>query len=466
MLKPRLCDIIYLVYIEIAPEGGVNIKKHFLTAAAAIICTVSMTGCTLMYNAETYLKPPKLSEQHEHIYNALINTQGSKINLKYPKAGSYLSAFVIADIDNEPTDEAIVFYEKTNLTGSDLSTLRINFLDQNNGRWDSINDFSAEGNEVERVFISTLGASSTTNVIVGTGSQTGKSAQLFSYNEEKNPDPQSLGSYSVMDVTDINNDSMNELIMINYTQEGNTAQLKWLDRNSTLVSGPVLMLSENTTDVLQLIYGKLSSTTAVYLDSYINTNTIVTEILKPETNGDTIVLTNITADNCNSDQIRGTVRSSSLISRDIDGDGIVEIPLNTVFKGYEDKPETEQINMTNWYILENNMFVRKYSGYYSITDGYAFMIPEKWEDQVTVRSENDNIVFCKYDEKPENQTEIMKICVAGTEETDEIIQENKYSDYIRIYSSGDTVYLACIPDSSSQFSLSPDEIMFNFKILQ
>ena len=271
-----------------------------------------------------------------------------------------------------------------------------------------------------------------------------------------------------MDVTDINNDGENELLIINNNPEGNTAQLKWLDQNNTLVSGPVLNLSENSSDIAQMIYGRLSDNiTAVYLDSYINTNTIITEILKPVANDNgTLTLTSVNADNIESPSVNRTMRKSYLISRDIDNDGIVEIPMNTVFKGYEDKPETEQIYMTNWYVLENNMFVRKYSSYYSITDGYAFMLPEKWEDKVTVRSSNDDIIFCSYDENPDKHTELMKICVAGSSEAEKIMQEKEYAAYEQIYSFGDTIYLACLPDNGSNpLSLSPGEILFNFKII-
>ena len=92
-------------------------------------------------------------------------------------------------------------------------------------------------------------------------------------------------------------------------------------------------------------------------------------------------------------------------------------------------------------------------------------MPEKWEDKVTVRSVNDDIIFCKYDEKPENQTELMRICVAGSSEADNIIREKEYVDYVKIYSNGDTVYLACLPDYSGSLALSASEIQFNFKII-
>lgn len=449
-------------------EGGVCIKKRFFILLLTVLILVSFSGCTIVSGIETYLKPPKLSEQHEQIYNALINAEGTKISLKYPKSGNYLSAFVVADIDNEPSDEAIVFYEKTNLTGSDLSTLRINFLDQKNGKWDSVYDFATDGTEVERVFISKLGSSDIKNIIIGIGSRTEKNAQLFCYDGEKKPEPKSLGIYSVMDVTDLNNDASNELIMINNSLAENTAQIKWLDSDGTLVSGPVLNLNENSTEVAQLIYGKINtSATAVYLDSYINTNTIMTEILYPETFNNTIYLNSLRISNAESSQINRTIRNSSLISRDIDNDGIIEIPINTVFKGYEDKPETEQIQMTNWYVYEDNMFIRKYSSFYSITDGYAFILPEKWLESVTIKTINDDVIFCIYDEKTENQTELMRICVAGSAEAEEIINSDQYSRYERIYSNGDTVYLACLPsDSPDPLTLSISEILFNFKVIK
>jgi hypothetical protein len=111
------------------------------------------------------------------------------------------------------------------------------------------------------------------------------------------------------------------------------------------------------------------------------------------------------------------------------------------------------------------MFIRKYSGYYSINDGYAFMIPEKWENKVTIRSVNDDIIFCKYDEKTENQTDLMKICVTSSEEAERIIREKEFADYVKISSNGDTVYLVCRTVYNGSLALSASEIQFNFKIL-
>ncbi len=431
-----------------------------------MIIIASLTGCTLITGAESYLKPPKLSEQHEKIYNALINSSDLKINLKYPKTGSYLSAFVVSDIDNEPTDEAIVFYEKSIINGSETSTLRINFLDQDsNGKWKSMYDYSTQGTDIERVFISTLGESKRKNIIIGVGNQNQKTAQIFYYGANNNDNPNPLGSYSIMDIKDLNNDDQNELIMINNTPDGNIAQLKWLDSNNTLVSGPELALDENATDPLQMIYGKLDNNrTAIYLDSYISTNTIITEILYPFKQNNTIYLKHQTIDNIEDETINKTIRQSSLISRDIDNDGIVEIPINSVFTGYEDKLETEQIPMTNWYTFQDGILVRKYSSYYSINDGYAFILPERWTNNVTVKTENDDVVFMKYSETNKPQSELFRLCVLSSTEAQAKIKEGKYAEYETVYTSGDTVYLACLNNSTIEPLIpSLTEIQFSFK---
>lgn len=72
-----------------------------------------LTGCSFSTGIDTLIAPPKLSREQEYIYNALKNYTGANISLKYPKSGDYLSAFIIADIDGDDDEEAIVFMKKT-----------------------------------------------------------------------------------------------------------------------------------------------------------------------------------------------------------------------------------------------------------------------------------------------------------------------------------------------------------------
>ena len=81
----------------------------FLSCALVL----SFGGCsqTDFANIDGVMSPPKLTEEQNMIYAALEDSVGKNIRLKYPKTGDYKSAFVMQNIDDEPGEEAIVFYE-------------------------------------------------------------------------------------------------------------------------------------------------------------------------------------------------------------------------------------------------------------------------------------------------------------------------------------------------------------------
>ncbi len=447
-----------------------NSCKIIISILISVLIIFSFSGCALISETETFLKPPKLTEQHEKIYKALINSNSSKISLKYPKTGKYLSPFVVANIDGEPTDEAVVFYENTELSGDEVSSLRFNILDQKNNEWFSIYDFSLnEANEIDRVYISKLGSYDRTAVIIGVSNQTDKEARIFFYDKDSISSVQSLGNYSQMDICDLNNDGENELLLIDLKPSGKTAKLKWFNSDFILTESLVLDLSEMDTDTVQLLYGPSkprNGETIIYADSYINTNTIHTEFLCLDQTSETLKLKKLEPENAD---VIDTVRPYSLASRDIDGDGFIEIPIYYVFKEDLNKPETEQMKLTNWYVYQENKLIKKHSGYYNINDGYAFLFPDRWEDNVSVRIENNDAIFffCSQNK----QIELFRICSRTKEDKQNFISnnQNKYPQIDEIYSTGNIVYLACIAqqnDKNSDMLPSISEISFGFKPIE
>ena len=181
----------------------------------ALLTAFAMTGCSIGVNVDTMLTPPKLSAQQEQIYQALKDSTGSDIRLKYPKRGAYLSAFIVQDIDGDGADEAIVFYEKNSLSASDTG-LRINVLDCINGEWLSICDRSAEGSEIEKVVLSPLGEIDRMNVIVGysTSNQSEKYISVYTYGDSYLEQTFSH-SYALFDVADTGSGSAHpDLILL------------------------------------------------------------------------------------------------------------------------------------------------------------------------------------------------------------------------------------------------------------
>lgn len=354
-----------------------------LPALAIALC---MTGCSIGVNVDAMLTPPKLSTQQEQIYQALRDTTGSDIRLKYPKRGAYLSAFIIADIDGDNAEEAIVFYEKNSLPSPDAG-LRINVLDCIEGEWLSICDRSAEGTEIEKVVISPLGSNGRMNIIVGysASNQSEKYISVYSYADNYLEQTFSR-TYALFDVADSGSGEENpDLILLGagssaaepayaavyrLTEDGNYHEYKYNFRDSY-------------TDYSQLIYGRLpDGNVALYIDAATGTASIQTEILSME-EGQLVNLLERSGR-----KAENTVRRAGLTCTDIDGDGVPEIPVQTVFMGYDDAPESEKRRQTNWLMMQDAGIYTEHYSYYSTGNGYAFLFPEGWQSHVTVRSED------------------------------------------------------------------------------
>ena len=132
--------------------------KNLKLAAVCLSC-LTMTGCSaLNFSVEGLINAPKLTSEQSEIHQALIESVGSNITLKYPKNGEYRSAYVIANIDDEPTDEAMVFYEYTS-NGSEEDGLRVNILDKDeDGKWYSVKELAGAGTDIDQVIISPMEA--------------------------------------------------------------------------------------------------------------------------------------------------------------------------------------------------------------------------------------------------------------------------------------------------------------------
>lgn len=420
-----------------------------------------LTGCAFSSSIDNLMSPPKLSVEQEQIYNALTDAAGTSISLKYPKSGKYLSAFIIEDIDGDGGNEAVVFYEKNSIALEE-NTLRINVLDRSdNGKWRSVCDTPAKGAEIEKVIISELGSNNRTNLIIGSSliNRSEKNVSIYSY-IDGNIEETFSESYSFIDVTDLDKDDENEFLLLSGATSGGTATAEAYKLNEDGIYYKYSRkLSGSFTEFDSLNYGKIDEErTGLYIDAVMGTGLIQTDIIYMDDTGLKKVFST-------SDESLFTVRPAGCASFDIDSDGIMEIPVQTIAAGYEDVSESEQMKITDWFFVDrNNNLEKKYSSYYSINDGYIFVFPDKWENHVTMKRDsiNDEIVFCTY-EDGETGRELLRIYFA----TDQPSIEDRISNgYMLLHTKGDTAYLAYIPvqnDDGDGLSVTEGDIAVGFR---
>lgn len=440
-----------------------------------LICCSALlfSGCSFgSFSVDTLLAAPKLSEEQEGIYKALMDKVGSNITLKYPKSGSYRSAYVVVNIDDEPGDEAIVFYEYNSNpsinNNAQESGVRYCVLDKNEkGKWEAVYDRPGAGTDVDRIIVSTLDGSGNINVIVGysTLNINDKILEIYSYSDG-NMTTVAADSYSVIETLDIDNDGYNEILTVQSGGDSGTASASLLSVvDGQIVRMNIIPMSErfqSVASVASYVKGKLTEyNKALFIDSSYDENSLQTEFIYYRYNS----LQNPVA-TLGEDLVLQTVRPNGYYSKDVDGDGIIEIPTVVPMKGYELLAPEDQIYLTTWSAYEEFFKLSpKYVGYYSISNGYMISFSEDWQKNVTVKRDPDSgeAVFYLFGTTLEDtDTELMRITVCSRNEAE------KYEKlgYQRITSVGEIDYLVRITeDGRNDMSLDLSAVKRKFFVV-
>lgn len=414
-----------------------------VVAFMCMLVSLLMTGCTFGAGVDTLLVPPQLNEQESAIKKALMDSVGKNIKLKYPKTGEYRSAIIIENIDDEPTDEAIVFYQNVNI--NDESNVRINILDEVDGNWISVFDKAGNGTDIDRTLIAYFD-SGIPGIVVGYNALNQKvnTVDIYTYNGERLVTDYT-DSYSTMTIADMDNEGRNDLILISNTGDGNanTARVIKKKLNMFFVTSSVDMNSEivKYTDIK---IGKIEDDiTALYVDADVGNGNIETEILYSIKNEIRNPIAQI------AELLSETSRTSGYESIDIDSDKEVEIPVLYPFPGYETVDVNQQLYVTEWMSYQIYSFGVKYISYYNKNESYCFMIPSRWQGAVTVKKDNitGETVFYKYEGNlNSSNTELMRIYTkqSGKSVTKDLTWYNK------IYADINTEYYVKISENTDE----------------
>lgn len=430
--------------------------------------SVLLTGCSaLNFSVEGLVDAPKLTEEQAEIHQALIESVGSNITLKYPRNGDHRSAYVIANIDNEPDNEAIVFYEyKDNIKDNGM---RINVLDTDeDGKWRSVKELHAAGTDIDKVMISSFGNSGGTQVLVGyqNPATDDKTLEIYSYHNEVF---EKIGTdtYSVLEMMDIDADGENELVAVQKTVNPETEKVSAKASMLVLEAGEVkreqtIDMCDNVSTYVKSTKGMLSDgRNALFIDSLNSEGLLQTEL---------VYFRYSTLQNPIQQRkeklLQSCTRPSGYYCADIDGDTVAEIPLTKPMLGYENAVADEMLYMTTWNVYKDFYTLEeKYTGYYSIQNGFFLAFPKRWADKVTVRRDNDtgDVVCYEYSGDINTSTnELVRFCSV----TKNNAQERLSQGYELVDTRGQLQYFVKFPkNTDEQLVLTIDEVKNNFYII-
>ncbi len=450
-----------------------KLKNKLKLLAALFICIIT-AGCSTGISVENLLTPPKLTAEQSEIYQALINSIGSNVKLKYPRGGDYRSAFVLHNIDDEPDEEALVFYENSSVQSGE-SALRLKLLDKQDGTWQVMYDLACAGSDIDGISFANLGTGSTVDIIVCCSmlNQTEKSVSVLNYHDGV-PVELYSSSYSCLEVIDLNSDELNELVIVTADKANQTSTAAMYTNTENGFEKLSDVKLSGTSDYISVTKGLLNENMmALFLDYARGAGQYGTDVVYCYGNR----LTSPESVSSQSD-------NSPIISRftndymaeircfDIDRDGYIEIPSMTPLPGYETLTRPEQLCAVQWYTIEYNNFKMKHYSYYSSKYDFALLFPNRWYGVVTavVNSQDNEIIFIAYNNytglEVSEATEIMRIRTIARADAAGISAALQLG-YDNFAENDDSVYfIAQTADyHAGRLALTDSELKNSFKVI-
>ncbi len=437
---------------------------------ALFLLLTSLTGCSFVgLDAQSLMHAPRPTGENEADIQALLeSTAGGKMTLKYPSAGKYRSAIIKHDLCGNQTDEAIAFYQKDDET----SGINVMFMRRSGGKWASMGSFNNPASNVDRVCFGDLNGDGKDEVIVGWGSSLNNTGDICVYYNEGDQmkEMQLNQSYTEMAVMDFDGDGRDEIFTASVTvgDEPASAQLLRVKDGSIEQMGSA-PLDIGVTKYASVLTGLINAKqVGIVLDGVKSTGAMVTELLYWDKKTKTL---RSPFYDPKTKSAKSMERNTSVVSKDINGDRIIEIPMVTLMPGYSGKTADDSAYMTSWfrYDTDTSSLVRVMSMFLNYSDGYWISIPDMWRGKVTTKLDPSSRTLTVYEWKT---TQKNKAGFAGvpllsiqTFTQKEWKQGKEIKNYFLLEEKDNSVFAACLPSPNCPLSMTKSEVQEAFQVI-
>lgn len=420
------------------------------------LCGCSFKGAT----DDSLLKPPRLVGDMYDIQQALEQAVTEKYTLKFPTSGDYRSAIFQKDINGDGIYEAVAFYSTV---ADNAVTMHINFIINKDSEWQSVADFRCVATGVETVDFKDMNGDGTEEILVGWSvyGTVDKALGVYSFADSKFTQ-RAMENYTHYLCEDIDNDGNMELFVSHLDSKNESARAKLIRiTESGLLELGNCILDNTATSYYKPVVGKLTNgNTAIYFDA-VKGSGLITEVLQIKDSVMTNALTPISSTPIS------TYRSSSVEIRDLNGDGVYEIPMPVLITK-SPGAESENIYLTEWYTVGTDKLEHTLSALMNYVDGYYITVPEKWKDQITITRDTPNRIrtIMAIDEKTGNSSDVL--IKVQTVLIDQKLEEGtiKLENATEIARKGEYCYMVFVGESKLPAAVTLDEFKNLFIVLE
>ena len=314
------------------------------------LCVV-LAGCDLLpgerAQVEELLRAPQLSGDYGAIQTALNEWLGESAQLKYPMQGDLLSPFLMQDLDGDGQQDAAVLY-----TTPQSSNVCIAILQRReDGTWKVQQNVEGLADTVETVSLAQLRSGEACQLVVGyMAAQGDHYLAVYAYTEGvlstilEQPYQQYL-------VEDITGGGHQDLILMSTLEDGGVQiELLTVNRDGMFQQLAVMGLSANKFSGCAAVAAGIGSDGKNYLvlDGWtgISGNNLASVLLRFDEDSQQMVpASQIGTEELYNASLRNV---PGLVSRDLDEDGVVEIPTQPEEAGLLNMSQGRRVDFIVW----------------------------------------------------------------------------------------------------------------------
>ena len=317
---------------------------------ACVLLCLLLAGCSMpgeQVQVEELLRAPKLSGDYGDVQTALNDWLGESAQLKYPMQGDLLSPFLLQDLDGDGRQDAAVLY-----TTAQSSNVCIAILQKDDADiWHVRQNVEGLADTVESVGLAQLQPGDATQLVVGyTAAQGDHYLAVYSYTDGVLSTilEQQYQQYLVEDITGGGNQ---DLILMSTLEDGGVQiELLTVDKEGSFQQVAVMGLSANRFAGCASVAAGVGADGRHYLvlDGWtgISGNNLASVLLRFDEDTQQMV----PADQISTEKLyTASLRNvPSLVSQDLDGDGIVEIPTQPDEAGLLNMSQSRRMDFIVW----------------------------------------------------------------------------------------------------------------------
>lgn len=347
-------------------------------AALLLAVCLLLTGCSLgvSTNVDELLRAPRLAGEYGAVKEALDAYLGESAQLKYPNNGDFLSPFLSCDWDGDGVGDMAVLYQ-----ASASANVCLAVLDKTEeGAWQVAGVCEGLSDTVESVRFASLRKSSENQILVGYSTQGDEYLAVYAW-QDGALETILQQNYTQYVIEDITGSGVEDLVLLSNDEANEKIQIQLLtagEEGFTAVQAPSLS-PEQFTGCAAISAGRGSDGKAyLILDGWTGaTGTALASVMlyyDPETcQLEPADLPGV------EDLYTATLRYVGLLtSRDLDDDGIVEIPAQPEEAGQLSLSQNRRMDFVVWRDLTGDSPEKSF-GLLDEEYGYYLELPALWQ---------------------------------------------------------------------------------------